>query len=429
MSVDENSSAKRPTRRGVRAGVEDRHYFKDGTPKAQCGKGLRWRVRYVAEDGGPERSKNFRTERDAKAFLRDNTAAVVTGSYVDKSRSEVTVGEVAEVWERTLATRTAGTRNNYKGVLRRYVRPRWSEVRVRDVDHAAVVEWLADLTEGGGETGEGLAAQTVQHAHRVLSLVLDHAVKAGNLRVNPARSLARGELPRKRPAEQRFLTVAELRQLGAAVDYLASQREERQRAGKRLGAVQVDKDAAGASIIPEVSASQDGTMVRLMAWTGLRWGEAAGLRVKRVNLDARTLHVTEAVSEVGGKLVWGHTKGHADRYVTFPAFLSAEVSALVAGKRPDELVFPSSEGTALRNPNFRKRTFDPAVKLAELEPLRIHDLRHTFASLAVAAGADVKVLQAALGHKDAAMTLNTYASLLGDKAATVADALDKLAAG
>jgi integrase len=78
----------------------------------------------------------------------------------------------------------------------------------------------------------------------------------------------------------------------------------------------------------------------------------------------------------------------------------------------------------LRERNFRRRSFDRAVRAAGLEPLTPHDLRHTAVSLAISAGANVKSVQRMLGHASAAMTLDVYADLFDDDLGAVADRLD-----
>lgn len=92
------------------------------------------------------------------------------------------------------------------------------------------------------------------------------------------------------------------------------------------------------------------------------------------------------------------------------------------------LVFPAPAGGFLRLENFRKRAWTPATRVAGVAPLRLHDLRHTCASLAIAAGADIKVLQRMLGHASAALTLDRYGHLLPGQAQNVADRLDEMAA-
>lgn len=107
-----------------------------------------------------------------------------------------------------------------------------------------------------------------------------------------------------------------------------------------------------------------------------------------------------------------------------PRFLVDELAFQVAGKSADDLVFTTRRGGVLRNLNFRRDVFDPAAKAASLEGLTPHELRHTAASLAVSAGANVKAVQRMLGHKSAAMTLDVYSGLFDDDLDGVADRLD-----
>jgi integrase len=95
-------------------------------------------------------------------------------------------------------------------------------------------------------------------------------------------------------------------------------------------------------------------------------------------------------------------------------------------KSPDDLVFTTWRGKPLRNLNFRRDVFDPAARDAGLEGLTPHELRHTAASLAVSAGANVKAVQHMLGHASAAMTLDVYSGLFGDDLDGVAERIDSL---
>lgn len=118
----------------------------------------------------------------------------------------------------------------------------------------------------------------------------------------------------------------------------------------------------------------------------------------------------------------------------FPAFLEEQIARLLVDKRPDDLVFTGPNAAILRVSNFRPRMFLSAVhRCQKSDPtfptISPHDLRHTAASLAISAGANVKAIQAMLGHKSAAMTLDTYADLFPDDLDNVASALDRAAAG
>ncbi len=85
-------------------------------------------------------------------------------------------------------------------------------------------------------------------------------------------------------------------------------------------------------------------LVRFLAYTGLRWEEVAALRVRRVDLARRRVQVVEAVSDLGGELVWGAPKTHARRTVPLPRFLARELAPLVEGREPDALVFTAARG-------------------------------------------------------------------------------------
>ena len=150
----------------------------------------------------------------------------------------------------------------------------------------------------------------------------------------------------------------------------------------------------------------------------------AALRVSSIDFLRRRLVVAEAMTEVGGHIVWGTPKSHEARSVPIPRILIDELAVYVGGKSRDDLVFTTASGTPLRNRNARRAWFDRAATTIGQPGLTPHELRHTAASLAVSAGANVKAVQRMLGHASAAMTLDTYADLFDDDLDAVADRLD-----
>lgn len=189
---------------------------------------------------------------------------------------------------------------------------------------------------------------------------------------------------------------------------------------------------------------RDPAVVRFLAYTGLRWGEIAALRVQDFDMLRRRVSVSRSVTESGG-LVWSTPKTWERRSVPFPAALADELAALMVGKGRDALVFTDQRGGMLRNSNWWTRVFEPAVlavqatvtaerakELAatgaattpEFPTITPHDLRHTAASLAISAGANVKAVQRMLGHAKASMTLDVYADLFDDDLDEVAANLD-----
>ena len=227
----------------------------------------------------------------------------------------------------------------------------------------------------------------MRQAHRVFALLLGLAVRDGRIPRNPA---DRVPLPRVTRDEPRFLSRKEVERLA---------------------------DAAG----------DDGDVIRLLAYTGLRFGELAALRVRRVDFRRRRLTIAESVTEVAGKLEFGTPKTHQHRSVPLPAALAGPLAARCEGKQGGDLVLTTSAGTALRLRNWRRVIFDPAVRATGLADVTPHDLRHTAASLAVASGATVKSVQRMLGHASAAMTLDVYAGLFDDDLSDLAARMDAAA--
>lgn len=170
------------------------------------------------------------------------------------------------------------------------------------------------------------------------------------------------------------------------------------------------------------------TLVYVLAYGGLRWGEAIALRRGRCDLLHSTLDVRESLVEVDGKLILGTTKTYANRAVALPPFLRLRLEDHLehhVNKDLDALVFTSPNGAPLRHQNWSRRHWAKAIERAGLpRGLRIHDLRHTCASLLVQQGAHVKVVQRHLGHSTASVTLNTYAHLFPDDAQQVVDRLE-----
>jgi integrase len=336
-------------------------------------------LRYVAryrDPSGKQRNKTFTRKIDAERYLTSIENAKLTGQYVDPARSRVTVGAWSDLWLDAQADLSPTTRLRYEGIIGRHIRPRWGSVQLASVTHAEVQRWLSRLD---------LAPASVRKVHRVLSMALAYAVKDGRLAVNAASGVS---LPRVHTAEKRFLTHAQVAELA---------------------------DACG---------SEYRLVVLFLAYTGLRWGEMAALRVHRVDFLRRRVLVAESVTPVSGVMTFGPTKGHERREVPIPRFLVDELSQHVAGSKPADLVFCGTRGAVMRSQTFQRAALTEAATELGIPGFHPHELRHSAASLAIASGADVKVVQSMLGHKSATMTLDQYGHLFGDRLDVVPDAMD-----
>ncbi|HEX2399351.1 MAG TPA: tyrosine-type recombinase/integrase [Mycobacterium sp.] len=357
----------------------------------------RWRARY-RDSRGKEHARHFARKVDAQAWLDSVTTAVQTGTYVDPAKAQITVGEWTTQWLRAQAHLKPSTRERYAGIARTHIDPRWAMLRLIDLSHADIQRWVGNLTATRSPS-------TARKAHRVLSLVLGLAVRDGRLARNPASDV---RLPREAPTDRHYLTHEQVHELADACmtpgEFVTKRRIERQR-----------------------RVCDYGLVILFLAYTGVRFGEMAALRVRRLDVLARRVEISESVTSVNGALTWGTPKTHARRWIGIPAFLADMLGEHVNGLGPDDLVFTTPQGVVLRASNFRRDVFTPAARQVGLDGLVPHTLRHTAASLAIAASADVKVVQQMLGHKSATMTLDLYGHLFDDRLDEVAGALDAAA--
>ena len=180
---------------------------------------------------------------------------------------------------------------------------------------AAVRAWVATMV------ADEVGAPTIENAFGLLRQILGAAVEDSRIPRNPCEGV---KLPKRQHADRGYLSHAQVAALAAAVERHAE-------------------------------------VVRFLAYTGLRWGEMAALRVQDFDMLRRRVNVSRSVTESGG-LVWSTPKTWERRSVPFPAVLADELAALMVGKGRDDLVFTDLRGGVLRNSNWRARVFQPAVE-------------------------------------------------------------------
>lgn len=343
--------------------------------------GKRYRVRYRTPDKRQTDKRGFKTKRDAEQWAASMETSKSRGEFIDATAARATIDVLGTEWLATQTHLKPSTLRTQESAWRVHVQPAWGSRAVGSIRHSEVQTWVTDLSGKQKPTG-------VIRCYGILSAILDRAEMDRRIPSNPARKV---KLPRREKAKRAYLTHAQVRLLAS-------------------------------------HAREHGTLVRLLAYTGLRWGEATGLRVGHLDMLRRRIHVSENAVMVGGTIVVGTPKTHQNRSVPFPPSLSEGLAVLCEGKSRDDLVFGDG-ARHLRPPHSQRGWFVSAVKKSQLDDLTFprvtpHDLRHTTASLAVSAGANVKALQRMLGHASATMTLDIYADLFDDDLDAVADALD-----
>lgn len=436
------------TRRGARAGVEDRWhrparkgeavYFpadggplaaptwctdaKHGTPgtlvcTTRHGQGHRWQARWVGE--GVERSKSFAKKTDAERHLRGVVADLETGTYADPQRSAVTFSTIAKSWISTkrAANRAPKTIAGYEGLLDVVILPKWGDHRLRDIDHEAVQTWITWLStdpaarqhKKKGNADAGLSPARVAQIHQVVHQVFAHAIRARYLAVNPADHI---QLPRKPRSKDLALTHEQVRQLADET-------------AKAQAAVRQRSDTSPSLVSTEGLR----TMVLLLAYGGLRFGEYAALRVGDVDVQNRRITVAKSITQVRGQgRVEGDTKTHQKRRVPIlTTELANALTDIVEGREGSEYLFPGPDGGAMTVGWFRVR-FDRAVAKLGIEGVTPNTLRHTAGSLAISetpSATGVLMASKLLGHQDVMTTANVYSHMLDGDWDKLAAAMDK----
>jgi integrase len=339
-------------------------------------------------------NKSFARRVDAENYRISIDGQKLAGAYIDPNRAKMTVGEVAEKWKASKVNLKATTKARNESALEVHVLPRWRSVPLAKVEYTDIQAWVAEMI------ATGLSGASVRKNYGVLSAILTLAVRDKRLAGNPATGV---DLPPMNHKRRKYLTASKVAELAAAA---AQPRQRRPKLATNAPQRRRPKRATDATF------AQYRLAVFVLAYCGLRWSELAALKVARVDLMRRRIAVEEAVTEVnGGRSEWGTPKSNERRSVPIP----------------DDLVFTAPIGGVLRNRTARRAWFDSAAEAIGEKGLTPHELRHTAASLAVSAGANVKAVQRMLGHKSAAMTLDVYSDLFDDDLDAVAERLDAVA--
>ena len=341
----------------------------------------RYRVRYRTPDHQQTDKRGFRTKREAELFGASVEVAKARGEFISAAAGTTTVAAWAGKWMDGWSELTPATASRYRGIVRTHILPRWGKTPLSALTKSDIKSWLAGLVR------KGSTAATARKVHSVLSSILTVAVDDKMLAFNPAVGV---KVAKPMVTPRRYLSHQQVHDLAEA-------------AGER-----------GRPII------------LTLAYCGLRWGELAALRVSNVSLTRSRVQVEASVTEVNGKMEWGDTKTRQKRGVPVPGFLLPVLAEQIAGKHSTELAFPAPGGGVLRYRAARISWFNAAVESSGVAPgFHPHELRHTAASLAISAGANVMAVQRMLGHASAKMTLDTYADLFPDDLDAVAVSLDE----
>jgi integrase len=355
-----------------------------------------WRLKFdIGRDPTGERRTQYitvkGTKKEAEQELARQLAAVADSNYVE--RTNVTVAEYARHWLATIAPSrtTAKTQERYGEIIKKHIVPAIGAVALQKLNGTRIDAFYAHLRTAGRRDGKGgLAPQTVQHIHMLLSQILASAVKAQKLRQSPM--VAVQTTPKVRREEIQVLDEVELAALF-----------------RRL---------KGRSIYMPVV---------LAASTGMRRGEVLALRWRDIDLHRGDLRVAQVLEQTKAGIAIKEPKTERSRRtISLPSRLVEELRQhrkaqaelrlkLGLGKVERDLVFPTWDGE-VRSPRSFTKEFSREVEAAKLPHVTFHGLRHMHLTYLLRSGVPLHVVSARAGHANPTVTLNTYAHVLpGDQ--------------
>lgn len=398
-----------PSRAAKRSLANSRDPMKANVPekwrKSRYGVGMRWRCHWtIVKDGRRvQRVKQFARLAEAQEYAAAMEDDIRRGRYRDPRQELRVLDDVAGEWLASKVDLKPGTAGRYARELRLYILPKWGGMTLRELRPDMLQEWVGQLMDGGypaalpdGRDSKPLSARSIRNIMKVvLKGIFDYAVSNGWVGENP---VDRVTVPKiVSDDDMVFLSVRE-------VELLA---DEAERIGKPV----------------------DGLLVRWQAYTGCRIGESLALKVGDVDADRRRARIGRTWTDDGhGGSMLGTPKNGKARNIAIPRFLMPQIKAQMDGMGDDDWLFRATRGGNVWTNTWRTRIWNKAVKAAGMEDagVTIHSLRHTYASFAIAQGADVKTLQMQLGHSSPSITLNTYTALWPERLDDVADAIGAL---
>ena len=343
----------------------------------------RWEGRYTA-GRDPETGKAIyksvlgKTQAEAKAKLKQ---AIEEAKGLDAAKvGRYTVGQWVEVWFEHYAKVKVrpSSHQTYRGYIDNHIKPSIGKIPLEKLTSLELQKLYKKLLEGGRveriesrKQSKGLSAKTVRNIHQIISSAMKLAQEQKLIASNPAEGCA---LPRMGHQEMKTLPVEQLH-----------------------------------SFLREAKDSGVFELYYLELATGLRRGELLGLKWEDIDLERGDLRVRRQIARINGEVVEAPLKTK-NAYRTLP-LAEDTVSILLEQKKKvagSPWVFPSSTGGPI-SPDSVLHMLHRVLKRAGLPRIRFHDLRHTFATLALQNGVDVKTVSGMLGHFSAGFTLDTYA--------------------
>ncbi|WP_103535965.1 site-specific integrase [Streptomyces sp. SM11] len=347
----------------------------------------RFQARYPGPDGVLRPAdRTFATTTDAGRWLDKKRIEIEEGRWLDPAEGQTTVRDWSARWLAAVSPQLKHkTQATYRSLINSLINPALGDRELSSLRPITIAEWVGSMRT------KGLSASRIRQAYRVLSQIMRSAVDNDMISVTPCRGV---KLPRMPQTEPHILTPLE------------------------------------ASRVVRSSAKPHDLLIALLAYAGLRVGEAFALRRVDIDLVDGFVLVDENLAEANGKLVFDTPKSHQKRLIRIGPTLAKKIGkyldALPGGD--EALLFTTPGGKPLRYNQWRKAYFDPAVSAAGLSDVTPHDLRASHGTW-VADKYGVMTAAHRLGHSNASVTTRHYARPVAGRDDQVAEASDSWLSG
>ncbi|MEU8752002.1 tyrosine-type recombinase/integrase [Streptomyces chartreusis] len=347
----------------------------------------RFQARYPGPDGVLRPADTtFATVTDADRWLSRKRIEIEEGRWLDPAEGQTTVRDWAARWLAAVSPQLKHkTQATYRSLIDSLINPALGDRELASLRPIAVTEWVGSMKT------RGLSASRIRQAYRVLSQIMRAAVDNDMIAQTPCRGV---RLPRMPQTEPHILTPTEASRIVRSAD------------------------------------KPHDLLVALLAYAGLRVGEAFALRRVDIDVAAGFVLVDENLAEANGKLVFDTPKSHQKRLLSIGPSLAMRLAmfleTLPGGD--DALLFTTPAGKPLRYNQWRKAYFDPAVAAAGLTGVTPHDLRASHGTW-VADRYGVMTAAHRLGHSNASVTTRHYARPVNGRDDQVAEAADSWMSG
>ena len=356
---------------------------KNGEGTVRLRKDGRWEGRVVIgyDEKGSPRTKNVLAKTKAECVEKLEALKEQCGRTSDRLKPEMPFGDWLDFWYQNFSKPKIRktTQLCYEGRIYTHIIPEIGKIPLCKLTQNDLQQFYARLKKGGRKRftdkyGEGLSDRMVRSCHATCRSALEKAMMEGLITKNPAIGC---KLPPKKSREMQVLTQAEI------LRFLTQAKEE--------GYYE---------------------MFLLELTTGMRRGEIIGLKWRNLNLQTGELHISRQVVKTGNsaEVTTPKTKSSI-RTILLPPDM-VEILAELKKQTHGEWMFPSpvNEGQP-RNPTSVYHRFQLILERAHCKKVRFHDLRHTFATMALENGMDIKTLSAMIGHISSETTLNIYSHI------------------